>query len=555
MSIRPDHRTLTANANLESLRKEAKRWLKALRTGDAAARERLERVSPEATAEPTLRDVQHAIALEHGARGWTALKERLADLALARRSAAQRADDFLRYAVDRQSVALAAHILRRHPDVALASLHTAVVAGDIAEVERRLGVDPSSAAVAGGPKDWQPLQYLCYARLPMPGAQTSAVAIARALLDAGADPKATWKDGWGNAFTLLTGVIGEGEGREPRHARGAELAALLVERGADPFDTQALYNTSLHADDTFWLEFLYARSAAADAVERWRNGEAWAPTGALDYLLGNAVSRNHLRRSRWLLERGARAKAPHAYSKRNLHTEALLGGFTELARLLEDHGAQAESLDDVQAFHVACLSGDGAAARRLLAAHPEFLCYPGPLYRATEQNRVDVVRFLVELGVSPDVSHGSWTALHTAAHNNCVAAARLLIERGATVDIRETKYRATPLGHALWAGQTEMVAVLAEVSRDVFSLARSGNVTRLRRVLDEDPQLAHATHDGRTLLFFSPTTEERAIEIAELLLERGVDASFADADGLTAADAAEKSGLEELADTLRVAQP
>jgi hypothetical protein len=51
------------------------------------------------------------------------------------------------------------------------------------------------------------------------------------------------------------------------------------------------------------------------------------------------------------------------------------------------------------------------------------------------------------------------------------------------------------------------------------------------------------------------TTEERAIEIAELLLERGVDASFADADGLTAADAAEKSGLEELADTLRVAQP
>ena len=99
---------------------------------------------------------------------------------------------------------------------------------------------------------------------------------ARALLDAGADPKATWKDDWNNPFTLITGVIGEGEGREPRHPHAAELATLLIERGADPFDTQSLYNTSLHHDDTFWLELLYSRSEAAGNAERWRSKAAWS---------------------------------------------------------------------------------------------------------------------------------------------------------------------------------------------------------------------------------------------------------------------------------------
>lgn len=63
---------------LESLRKEAKRWLAALRAGDPDARARLERATPEAPAHPTLRDVQHALAREHGRPGWTALRDAVA---------------------------------------------------------------------------------------------------------------------------------------------------------------------------------------------------------------------------------------------------------------------------------------------------------------------------------------------------------------------------------------------------------------------------------------------------------------------------------------------
>ena len=63
---------------LDSLKKEAKRWLDALFANAADARARLERAFPSAPAAPTLRDVQHALAREHGFPGWAALKQALA---------------------------------------------------------------------------------------------------------------------------------------------------------------------------------------------------------------------------------------------------------------------------------------------------------------------------------------------------------------------------------------------------------------------------------------------------------------------------------------------
>jgi hypothetical protein len=59
---------------LESLKKEAKRWLDAIQSGDAEAIERFRRLDPNAPSEPGLRDVQHALAREHGFAGWAALK-------------------------------------------------------------------------------------------------------------------------------------------------------------------------------------------------------------------------------------------------------------------------------------------------------------------------------------------------------------------------------------------------------------------------------------------------------------------------------------------------
>jgi hypothetical protein len=74
-------RRITSGTTLEQLRKEAKRWLKALRANAADARARFERAYPAAPRDPAwrpvLRDVQHALAREYGHESWIALKQAL----------------------------------------------------------------------------------------------------------------------------------------------------------------------------------------------------------------------------------------------------------------------------------------------------------------------------------------------------------------------------------------------------------------------------------------------------------------------------------------------
>ena len=67
--------------NLESLKKEAKRWRDAILANDGDARARLKRAVPDAPATPALRHVQLALAREHGFAGWAALKEAIAQSA------------------------------------------------------------------------------------------------------------------------------------------------------------------------------------------------------------------------------------------------------------------------------------------------------------------------------------------------------------------------------------------------------------------------------------------------------------------------------------------
>jgi hypothetical protein len=68
---------LSRRRGLESLKKEAKRWFDALRQNSPDARIRFERLVPNALPKPTLRDVQHALAIENGFSGWTELKRKL----------------------------------------------------------------------------------------------------------------------------------------------------------------------------------------------------------------------------------------------------------------------------------------------------------------------------------------------------------------------------------------------------------------------------------------------------------------------------------------------
>ncbi|MBR0666627.1 ankyrin repeat domain-containing protein [Roseomonas hellenica] len=546
-------RRLTPDSSLETLRKEAKRWLRDLRAGDAEARQRLAAALPAAPAMPGLRDVQWALAREHGLPGWPALREALADLALARRSLAEQAEILLRSAWEGDPVA-AARLLARSPELRAHSLYTSVATGDRAAVERRLATDPAAAGRKGGPLGWEPLLYLAYARLP--GGDAEALAIARMLLDRGADPNAGFSDGWDNPFTVLTGVIGEGEGDKPPHPQAAALATLLIERGADPYDTQALYNTSITRDDTTWLEFLWrhceSRGRTADWLAEPSKLGGRVPMAAIDYLLGNAVAYNHVRRAEWLLAHGAKADGVHAYSGSPLREEALTYGHAAMANLLERHGAAAAPLEGLAGFRAACMRLDRDAAQALAAQHPECLQDAWTMLTAARQGRADVVALLLELGVDVDVCDATeQRGLHNAVASGAMEVAKLLIAGGADID-RPTTQFGGPLGFAAHFGRRDMAELLAPLSRDVLDLTWLGMTERLRALLTAEPGLAnHADpRAGVTPLFTLPDDEDMAVEMAELLLAHGADPSLTNKDGLTAEQVARRRGLVDAAELM-----
>ena len=75
-------RKISSATSADTLRKQARRWMKALGNGDADARARFERAYPGAPRQPVLRDVQHALAREYGHESWKALLEAVAAISV-----------------------------------------------------------------------------------------------------------------------------------------------------------------------------------------------------------------------------------------------------------------------------------------------------------------------------------------------------------------------------------------------------------------------------------------------------------------------------------------
>ena len=565
-------RQLGERSSLANLRKEAKRWLRALRENDADARARLARTNPGAQDPPTLRDIQHALAREFGLSGWTELARRLEDRSDAQRDARDVVAWFVQNACPDHSVrggrehvwalATASRILQRHPDVGRASFYTAVVTGDIAQVRRTLSEDPRMATTNGGPKGWAPLLYLAFTRLAIPAARDNAVAIATLLLDHGADPNAHFMAG-DSVYTPLVGVVGEGEEDRPPHPMRDALARLLLERGAEPYDTQVLYNIHFHGRVLWFLELIHEQSLRRGRAADWRD-PSWPMLdmggygNGARYLMTIAVKHDDLRLAHWLLEHGADPNAPPAtdprHSRRSLLDDALARGELQLAQLLTTHGATPGDapISGEDEFAATCLL-DPDRARAILARHPEYLQSTRAITLAVERDRDDVVRFLLDAGMSPDIadpSQGNRRPLHVAAYADAVRCAELLIERGAEIDPRETVHGATPIGWASHAQKTRMVDLLSSVSRNVWVLALDGRVDRLREVLGADPARARVEENGWTPLMWLPADEERALEVAEILLEHGADPAVVNGDGHTAETIARARALDRVAQRL-----
>ena len=68
-SARAPHRRLTSRSSLESVRRQAKRWLKQITAGDSDAIARFMARAPN-RPNPTFREVQHALALDYNYSNW-----------------------------------------------------------------------------------------------------------------------------------------------------------------------------------------------------------------------------------------------------------------------------------------------------------------------------------------------------------------------------------------------------------------------------------------------------------------------------------------------------
>ena len=167
-----------------------------------------------------LADAQREIARGLGFPSWPALVHHAEAAAVERE---RRRETFVDWATNG----------RRDRAQALLDLDPSLSGPDISlllgDVERVAGMDPNAPV---GHRGWAPLVYVTHSAF-LGGERTDAlVATARVLLDAGADPDASWEHPEFGALSALYGAAGVNH--------EAAMTALLLERGANPDDGESL---------------------------------------------------------------------------------------------------------------------------------------------------------------------------------------------------------------------------------------------------------------------------------------------------------------------------
>jgi ankyrin repeat protein len=466
-------RPIPARPNLERDRKTAKALKRAHAERDLAVLARIREHHPRfrgrrdveiANADFTLADAQLVIAREYGVESWPRWKA-LAEFLCADFEA--RSSRFLEAAIG-DDPRPGEELLARAPELAGANLHTACAACDVARVAEWLARDPATATRRGGPIDAEPLWTLCFSNLRLhdDAASAARVAIARRLLELGADPNATAIKPDANFGPYAAApLLGTLRRNQPR------LTEVLLEAGARA-DADTFYHAS-ECRDAQSLRALLAHGAPPIGSHAHAHALDFPGSEKLRLLLAAGADPNEVhdragtslhhaaRRGRGaeeidlLLEHGAAIDARDA-DGRSAYAIARRHGERESAEHLERRGAATElDLDD--AFAAACASGDEAAARALLAREPGLLAHAAPelFVEAARRDHREAVRLMLDLGF-PIESRGGFdfeaTALNHAALHGHVEMVALLLERGADVEALN-QFGGTALGAVTWASR------------------------------------------------------------------------------------------------------
>jgi len=550
--------TLPAKPDLDHLKKQAKQLLHDVRAQQGEALQTLIAFHPRPAEFSNLRDAQLALARRYGYADWEQLRNEVELRQLRGDTPPEQAERFinhacLRYNGDDQDwrYRRASEWLRQLPELVHADFYCALVAADLEVVRDFLRRDPTLALRNGGPRNWPPLMYVTYSRVEQNKEQ--AVAVAKLLLERGASPD-SYSDGL-RGFTALTGAVGQGE-QGPiaciAHPCAVELVKLLLDAGADPNQSQALYNTMLSEHLGKWLPVFVQYGLKAGDRANWSPDEQ---EPIFDFLLSHVVLEGRLELVRYLLEHGANANAVSRYNHRSAHAIAQLSTRTDIADLLERFGAKPEPLSVADQFRVACGRRDRQLADTLLRQHPQLL-KDNEVFRACAMVDVDTCLWLLQQGYDINTRDRSGqTVLHGYALFNNPGAVTTLLRHGADPEAKEINWQATPLGMALHHHYWRVIEVLLPISRNVFDVCQMAHAERAGLLLAGDPTLAHQrTPMGNTPLHLVSQAKQNdpdfnaTVATIEVLLKYGVDPKALNNEGMTPGQWYRQLGMDEVAD-------
>jgi ankyrin repeat protein len=487
---------LPDDPSLEQLKNQAKTLQRFVRAGVPEALEQVREFHPRLTsigAETreassfSRADAQLVVARRHGFPSWPKLRAYLDVVSRYRRAPhraavggqlandADRADELLRLAClthggdDPSRWEQAARLLASHPELPASSIHVAAAAGDFRATTALLAHDRAAANREGGPHGWTPLLYLAYSTIDDRARGRSHLEVARRLLDASADPNAGYLwEGLPSPYTALTGALSSA------HSEPIDLARLLLERGADANDSQALYELGLPGvdDDTDALELLYEFGLGTGDGGVWHARLAprhATPSQLVEDELLKAAAWNRPRRAHVVLQHPVdvtgRGTSHPIFEGRTPYELAVLNGNTAVVELLEAAGAKPDYSDPELDLLGACMRADRQTIERLRTRDPRIVARaitrrPHQISVAADRDRADAVALMVELGFDVDAADPyphEQTALHGAAYNGNLELVRYLVEHGADLDVEDCSYNSTAAGWAEHNGQLAVV--------------------------------------------------------------------------------------------------
>jgi ankyrin repeat protein len=456
---------------VESLRKEAKRRLKAIHAGDTAAVARFRRAYSITRATPSLRDVQHAMALERGFPNWRGLlasaarptfPTREAALAALLEAAVKGNAEQLRAVLDEYpDVINERGLLRGHSGMRTALHHAADTNEDAVRLLLERGADPNIRDEG----DWAfPIHF---------AAEKGTLPLVKLLVEHGADT-----NGEGDYHEL--GVIGWACAWDYVPPR-PELVAYLLAHGS-----RHTIFSAVAIGDCDAIRQIGATSP--DEIERRMD-----LTNRRRRPVHLAVVKKQPAALAVLLDLGA---DPDTLDESGMTAldQAALRGELEMAQMLLERGAQV-------GMAAAVALGRTADIERLIRMDPDGL-KPGHRWgtlvvRASERSSGTIVERLVQLGASPnawDDPHTAvdgaahYTALHAAAWNGNLDVIQVLLKHGANPAARETRYCGTPAGWANYAGKMAARELILQGPIDLFEAIDFDLAARIPEIIARDPR-------------------------------------------------------------------